>query len=250
MLPVTKDPTSSERWNVDQLFQYLTRVAGWPEGAAIVEMQEKFKKEQLLLHWHRTDPEGMGQEGDVPGASFFELKLCVARDFNSDKKHGPIDFATGEVTAGNDGRVFIQALQASIPATYELTVSAWLARSLWPPRLMSEAPVATSAERIQPTALPEPQSTSTESAPSEPALAARDPGDDDAVPTTKEGRVISLLADLDREDKEGRFKPGMKGANIETIVRPLYKLKFGADVPSRTTIWRAYRKYRKTHPLS
>jgi hypothetical protein len=249
MLPVTKDPSkSSERWNVDQLFQYLTNVAGWPEGDAIAEMQEKFERGRLPVHWRRTDLEGMGQEGVIPAASFLERKLCVARDFNSNKEHGPLDYATRGVTAGNDGRAFIKVLQASIPATYDLTVPAWLARSLWPPRLMSEmseAPAATSAERIQPAALLELQPASSELVPSEPVPTARDPGDDDAVPTTKTDRVISLLPDL-----EAKLKPQMQPAEIEKIVRPLYKEKFGGDVPSRSQIWRAYEKYRKKHPHS
>jgi hypothetical protein len=133
MSPMTKDPSiilgnSSERWNVDQLFQYLTCVAGWPEGEAIAEMQEKFERDRLPLYWRRTDPEGMGQEGVIPGTSFLTRQLCAARDFNSDKEHGPIDFATGKFTAGNDGHAFIQALHASIPATYG-TYGASLART-------------------------------------------------------------------------------------------------------------------------
>jgi hypothetical protein len=153
MSPVTKDPSiilgnSSERWNVDQLFQYLTYVAGWPEGEAIAEMQEKFERERLPLQWRRTDPECMDREGVIPGSSFLKRQLCVARDFNSDKKHGPIDIATYNITAGNDGRAFIQVLRASVSATYELTIPAWLARSLWPPRLTSKEPALTTDHSI------------------------------------------------------------------------------------------------------
>jgi len=255
---VTKDPpSSSERWNVDQLFQHLTRVAGWSEDGAIAEMQENFAWGQPRVHWRRTDPEGLGQEGVIPTEAFFRSKaLRVARDFNSNKEHGPIDFATGEVTAGNDGRVFIQAFSKSISGTYSLTVPARLARSLWPPRLMSEAPAATNVEPIQSAALLEPQPASLEPAPTVRNPAATVPNqvsrnkhrhDDTVTPSTKKDRVISLLPDF---DKQGRFKPGMKGADIERIIRPAYKEKFGADVPSRSQIWRAYQEYRKKHQPS
>jgi hypothetical protein len=254
MSPVTKDPSiilgnSSERWNADQLFQYLTCVAGWPEGEAIGEMQEKFERERLPLKWRRTDPEGIGQEGIIPDSSFLRRQLCVARDFNSDKKHGPIDFATGKVAVGNDGRAFIQVLQASISATYALTVPAWLARSLWPPRLMSEqskAPAATSAEQL---ASSEPAPTVQNPTGTVPNQVSRNKHKraDAVAPKTKKNRVKSLLPDL---DKQGRFKPGMKPHEIEEIVVPVYKKKLGEDVPSRDQIWRAYTDYRETHPLS
>ena len=258
MLPVTKDPPpSSERWNVDQLFQHLTRVAGWSEDGAIAEMQESFGWGRPRVHWRRTDPEGLGQEGVIPTEAFLGRQgLCVARDFNSNQKHGPIDFATGEVTAGNDGRVFIQAFSKSISGTYSLTVPARLARSLWPPRLMSEAPAATNVEPIQSAALLEPQPASLEPAPTVRNPAGTVPNqvsrnkhrhDDTVTPRTKKDRVISLLPDF---DKQGRFKPGMKGADIERIIRPAYKEKFGADVPSRSQIWRAYQEYRKKHQPS
>lgn len=150
---MTKDPSTisskhSEVWTVDELFQYLTRIACWPAGEAIGEMQEKFARDRLPLHWRRTDPGGVNQEGTIPGISFRSGSLCVDRDFYSE--HRVIELATGKFTAKNDGRVFIRLLESSAPATYELTVPAWLARQLWPPRLASEAPVAAAVEPVQP----------------------------------------------------------------------------------------------------
>jgi hypothetical protein len=64
----------------------------------------------------------------------------------------------------------------------------------------------------------------------------------------KKARIKLLLPDL---DKKGRLKPDMAPADIEKIVSPLYKEKWGApDVPHRDTFWRAFEEYREERQLS
>jgi hypothetical protein len=64
----------------------------------------------------------------------------------------------------------------------------------------------------------------------------------------KKARIKLLLPDL---DKKGRLKPDIAPADIEKIVSPLYKEKWGAaDVPHRDTFWRAFEEYREEHRLA
>jgi hypothetical protein len=117
--------TSEDEWEIDDAFTYLC-VIGLRDGKAIRHLNDWLADDDLRLDWERTDSAGLGQKGCVPYRSWGPAgaQLRVARDFNSNPMHGPIDFATGKVTAKNDGRAFIEGLGNSDPGrTYKLTVS-------------------------------------------------------------------------------------------------------------------------------
>lgn len=118
--------------SIDDAYRYLARVCGWRDDRAIHELNQKLAKGDLRLHYRRTDAAGIGQEGDVPSVSWSRQFLRVALDRNADVEPGPLDWATGQITAGNDGRAFVQlcVAQQGCP-TYELTLSMTDVRLLW-----------------------------------------------------------------------------------------------------------------------
>jgi hypothetical protein len=124
------DDWFDERWTVNDVDRYLRITLGMRDGDALFELQEKLERERLVLHWRCTAGPNLGQEGDIP-RSAWGTGLRVERDCNSNRQHGPIDFATCRVTAKNDRHVFVETLQTqTIGNVYELTVSAQDARQI------------------------------------------------------------------------------------------------------------------------
>jgi hypothetical protein len=154
-------PAQSDAWSADDAYRYLTRVVSMQDDLAIYELNQKLEQGRLRLHWRRTDSAALDQEGDVPSVSWQSRLLCVALDCNCDEIGGPIDWATGKITAKKDGRAFVQALVAGDRGhTYDLTVSARDVRMLWSSDIPATAPtegaVASAAsEPIKPQAYKE-----------------------------------------------------------------------------------------------
>lgn len=133
---------NDERGSVDDVDRYLRLGLGFRDDDAVFEQQQQFERGRLVLHWHCTAGADIGQEGDIPSRSWHS-QLRVSRDCNSNKQHGPIDFATGEITARNDGHVFVEVLapEDQNDNKYKLTVSMRDARALsWGPQYTAPAP--------------------------------------------------------------------------------------------------------------
>jgi hypothetical protein len=134
----TRPGDDDERMSVDDADRYLRLVVAKADGRAIIELQQKFEQDDLRLRC--IVGADIGRQDDVPSRSWCTDQLCVSRDYNSNEKYGPIDFATGKVTARNDGHAFVEQLVASDPSNaYELTVSARDVRILWPPPQADQA---------------------------------------------------------------------------------------------------------------
>jgi hypothetical protein len=125
--------SQSEMGTVDDAFRHL-RGTGLSDDRAIWELNQKFVQgDRLRLRFRRTDAAGQGQEGDIH-AGPWGTSLRVARDHNSNPSHGPIDFATGAVTAKNDGRAFVEVIGTApmeSGRTYELMVLMPVVRTIW-----------------------------------------------------------------------------------------------------------------------
>jgi hypothetical protein len=127
-----EEPSPAERWTVDDVDCYARLNLGLRDDEAVYEQQQMLERGRLRLHWRCISGPDIGQEGEIPSISWHS-QLRVARDRNSNKARGPIDFATLTVTARNDGHVFVETLVAQDRDgnAYELTVSARDARMVW-----------------------------------------------------------------------------------------------------------------------
>jgi hypothetical protein len=127
-----EEPGPDERWTVDDVDCYARLNLGFRDDEAIYEQQQMFERGRLRLRWRCISGPDTGQDGEIPSISWHS-QLRVARDRNSDKARGPIDFATLTITARNDGHVFVETLVAQDrdDNAYELTVSARDVRMMW-----------------------------------------------------------------------------------------------------------------------
>jgi hypothetical protein len=121
-----------ERWTVDDVDCYARLNLGLRDDEARYEQQQMLERGRLRLRWRCISGPDTGQDGEIPSISWHS-QLRVARDRNSNTARGPIDFATGRVTARNDGHVFVETLVAQDRDgnAYELTVSARDVRMMW-----------------------------------------------------------------------------------------------------------------------
>jgi hypothetical protein len=192
-----------ERVSVDDADRILRLDIGLRDGDALFELQEKFERGRLVLHWRCTDGSDRGQEGDVPSRSWGH-QLRVARD----PAPGAVDFATGRIRVPKNG-VFVQQLTASVPlGAQELTVSMRDVRAIWGAAQSYPAPDQSPREPIVP------QERQTE---------------------TQHDRLIGLM-------KERCLKSGLLPREVRKAVVQPYKKKYH-DEPSHSAVQRAYDEY-------
>src|SRR5215471_19144521 len=116
VVAMTPTPTQG---SPDDAVRLLIEEFAWRPGKAEVRLNAWLADDSLRMHWR----DGEGREGDFSHRQWGD-QLRIERDSNNEPGHGPVDFATGQMRAQNDGCAFVRALKSfDRGCTFEFTLS-------------------------------------------------------------------------------------------------------------------------------
>jgi hypothetical protein len=163
--------------------------------------------------------------------------LRLARDYNSDTQHGPVDFATGRFTAKNDGHVFVEALAADAYTVnvYSEAQAQAAAGQTVPTVIVYELTASTRDVRMAPWSVPQAEPVSANSIRPDSDFAILTPrvADPDFAALTP--RVRLTVEVLDTLEEQGMMIGGMpKNELRECLEKQADSLSPGATISPRT----------------